>query len=276
MTGTPTTSENYILGHSEQALQRLMRQSDFWADHTRSFLQRAGLQPGMRVLDLGSGAGDMALLAAALVGPSGSVVSVDRAPEAVQRATKRAAELQITHIRFVQADIDEFEPDGIFDALIGRLVLMYLPDPAATLRRLAAALAPGGIVAFQEYDMHAATAEPPLPVFDRGIEWIIGAFQGAGFPTRMGLRLYALFLDAGLPAPQVVLASRVEGGADSPSPAFFAETVRNLAPLIERMGLATRDEIGIDTLEERVRAEMLRQNGVIVPPSLIGAWTRTI
>ena len=275
MTGTPTTSENYILGHSEQALQRLMRQSDFWAEHTHSFLQRAGLRPGMRVLDLGSGAGDIALLAAALVGSSGSVVSVDRAPEAVQRATKRAAQLDVPNVRFVQADIDEYQPDGMFDAIIGRLVLMYLPDPAATLRRLAAALAPGGIVAFQEYDMHAATSEPPLPVFDRGVEWIIGAFRGAGLPTRMGLRLYALFLDAGLPAPQVVLATRV-GGADSPGPAFFAETVRNLAPLIERMGLAAHDEIGIDTLEERVRAEMLRQNGVIVPPSLIGAWTRKV
>jgi hypothetical protein len=158
--------------------------------------------------------------------------------------------------------------------VIGRLILMYLPDPAAVLRRLAASLAPGGIVAFQEYDMHAATSEPPLPVFDQGLRWIIGAFEGAGLPTRMGLHLHALFCAAGLPAPQIVPALRVEAGADSPGPAFFAETVRNLLPLIERMGLATRDEIGIDTLEERVRAEMLRQNGVIVPPSLIGAWAR--
>jgi SAM-dependent methyltransferase len=273
MTGTPTTSENYILGHSEQALQRLMRQSDFWAEHSRVFFQRTGLRPGMRVLDLGSGAGDIALLAAALVGPGGSVLSVDRAPEAVQRATARAAQVSAGNVQFVQADINTFEPEGAFDAVIGRLILMYLPDPAAVLRRLAASLAPGGIVAFQEYDMHAATSEPPLPVFDQGLRWIIGAFEGAGLPTRMGLRLHALFLAAGLPAPQIVPASRIEPG-DSPSPAFFAETVRNLAPLIERMGLATRDEIGIDTLEARVRADMLRHNAVLVPPSLIGAWAR--
>lgn len=274
MTGTPTTSETYILGHSEQALQRLMRQSDFWAEHSRAFFERAGLRPGMRVLDLGSGAGDIALLAASLVGPNGSVLSVDRAPEAVERATARAAQLNVANVQFVQGDVNTFEPDGAFDAVIGRLILMYLPDAAAVLRRLAAALTPGGIVAFQEYDMHAAASEPPLAVLDRGLQWIIGAFAGAGLPTRMGLRLHALFLAAGLPAPQIVLASRIEAGPDSPSPAFFAESVRNLAPLIERMGLATRDEIGIDTLEERVRAEMLRHNGVIVPPSLIGARTR--
>ena len=274
MTGTPTTSENYILGHSNQALARLMSQADFWADHTRAFLERAGLRPGMRVLDLGSGAGDVALLAASLVEPGGSVLSIDRAPEAIARASARAAQLNIGNVQFVQADITTFEPEGTFDSVIGRLILMYLPDPAAVLQRLAASLAPGGIIAFQEYDMHAATSEPPLPVFDQGIRWIIGAFEGAGLPTRMGLHLHALFCAAGLPAPQIILASRVEAGADSPGPAFFAETVRNLMPLIERMGLATRDEVGIDTLEERVRAEMLRQNGVIVPPSLIGAWAR--
>lgn len=274
MTGTEMARGDYILGHSEHALQRLMRQSDFWAEHSRVFFQRTGLRPGMRVLDLGSGAGDVALLAASLVEPGGSVLSIDRAPEAVARASARAAQLNIGNVQCVQADVNDFEPEGAFDAVIGRLILMYLPDPAAVLRRLRAYIRPGGIVAFQEYDMHAATSEPLLPVLDQGLRWIIGAFEGAGLPTRMGLRLHALFHAAGLTTPQISLASRVEAGADSPGPAFFAETVRNLLPLIERMGLATRDEIGIDTLEARVRADMLRHNAVIVPPSLIGAWAR--
>lgn len=144
MTSVAITSDTYILGHDEQALERLIRQSDYWAADTRAFLQRAGLAPGMRVLDLGNGAGDVALLAATLVVSSGVVVSVDRAPEAMQRATQRAAQLNIANVQFMQADINAFEPEGMFDAIIRRLVLMYLPDPAAVLRQLAAHVTPGG------------------------------------------------------------------------------------------------------------------------------------
>ncbi|HEU5011641.1 MAG TPA: class I SAM-dependent methyltransferase [Roseiflexaceae bacterium] len=274
MTSTVTASDNYILGHDEQALERLIRQSDYWAEDTRAFLQRAGLQPGMRVLDLGSGAGDVALLAAALVGPRGSVVSVDRAPEAVERATQRAAQLNVANVQFVQADINAFEPEGMFDAVIGRLVLLYLPDPAAVLRRLAASVTPNGIIAMQDFDMQAALSEPPCPTFERGMDWIRGSFTHAQIPIRVGLYLHAIYLAAGLPAPQMVLNGRVEGAADSPGPAYLAATVRNLLPLIEKSGLATRNEIDIDTLADRIRAEMLRQHSVIMPPSLIGAWVQ--
>lgn len=268
------TQDTYILGHHNEALDRLIRQSDFWSADTRAFLQRAGLAPGMRVLDLGSGAGDVAFLAATLVGPEGSVVSVDRAPEAVERATQRASQLGITNVQFIHADLNDFVPEGMFDALIGRLVLMYLPDLANTLRRLANSVRPEGIIAFQEFDMQAATSEPPLPIFDRGMRWIIEAFTSAHLPTRLGLRLHAVYLAAGLPAPFLSLASRIEATADSPTPDYFVATVRNLLPLLERHGIATRDEVAIDTLAERVRAEIIQAHAVIVPPSLIGAWVR--
>jgi ubiquinone/menaquinone biosynthesis C-methylase UbiE len=90
----------------------------------------AGLGTGMRVLDLGLGAGDVAMLAARLVGREGEVVGVERDPEAVASATARVAQAGLSNVRFTQGDAQKL--DGVaagFDAAVGRLVLMYLPNP---------------------------------------------------------------------------------------------------------------------------------------------------
>ena len=70
----------YVCGHSGGELERLEMQGDFFAGMTRSILADAGLVPGMRVLDIGCGAGDVSFLAAEMVGPSGWVMGIDRVP----------------------------------------------------------------------------------------------------------------------------------------------------------------------------------------------------
>jgi ubiquinone/menaquinone biosynthesis C-methylase UbiE len=94
----------------------------------------------MRVLDLGSGAGDVGFVAAELVGWGGEVIGIDQSPDCVAKATVRAAERGLSNVRFVVGDIHDRAPDGRFDAIIARLVLMYVPDPAAVLRTQAALL----------------------------------------------------------------------------------------------------------------------------------------
>jgi trans-aconitate methyltransferase len=77
------------------------------------------------------------------------VIGVDRSARAIDLAQRRAAAAgRNNRVRFVTADLDTFTPDEPCDAVIGRLVLMYLRDPAATLRRLCAHLRPGGVIAF--------------------------------------------------------------------------------------------------------------------------------
>ena len=72
----------YVLGHAETELQRLMTQSRLFEPFTAQVFRDAGLAPGMRVLDVGSGSGDVAFLAARMVEPSGQAVGVDRSPVA--------------------------------------------------------------------------------------------------------------------------------------------------------------------------------------------------
>jgi ubiquinone/menaquinone biosynthesis C-methylase UbiE len=132
-------------------------QGAFIQDLTEDALRRAGIKRGMSVLDLGCGVGDVSLTVGRLVGPTGTVLGIDRSSEAIATAQRRVVEAgQCYWVRFAMAEIDAFSPDQVFDAIIGRPILTYLPDPAAMLRRLATHLRPGGIMAFQELAMPAA------------------------------------------------------------------------------------------------------------------------
>ena len=265
----------YILGHDGDELDRLIDQARFFGDLTDEVLGRAGIGPGMRVLDVGCGAGDVSFLAARRVGPTGTVLGVDRAPEAVEVAERRAREAGLTNVSFAVHDLSDVTLTGPVDALIGRLVLMYLRDPAAALRRLLDDVKPGGVVAFQEMDMGTATCEPDCPLFATTGERIIQTFVRAGLDHRTGLKLARIYRNAGLPAPQTLQGARVESGPDSPVYAWLAQTTRTLLPLMERTGVASAAEVGVDTLEVRLREAVVAADATIVPPPLIGAWTRT-
>src|SRR5262249_49399542 len=138
------------LGSSESELDRLKRQADLIGQFTERLFRDAGIARGSRVLDIGSGAGDVSLLLAQIVGPSGTVVGIERNAEPIARARWRTNEMQLRNVTFVQSDVTNPPLEGRFDAIVGRLVLMYLPDPVATLDSLIARLREGGVVAFIE------------------------------------------------------------------------------------------------------------------------------
>src|SRR6516162_4972424 len=129
-------ANEYALGYSERELERLRRQAQLVNPITRQYLIEAGLAPGMCVLDVGSGAGDVAFLAAELVGPSGQVVGVDRSRDALVFARSRAKEQSLADVTFVESELAAMSFDQHFDAAIGRYVLCFQPDPAALLRKI--------------------------------------------------------------------------------------------------------------------------------------------
>lgn len=274
MHATPTADSAYVLGHANRELDRLIEQARFIGDLTAQVLTLAGLGEGMRVLDVGCGAGDVSLLAAQFVGPTGSVLGVDRSAEAIQVAEQRAMQAGLTNVRFQVTDVTELVIEEPVDALVGRLVLMYFADPAAVLRRLAAFVAPGGIIAFHELDTDGAKSEPPCPLFESTGERIIRTFERAGADPRAGTKLSRYFVDAELPAPQMILGGRVEHGPDSVVYEWVAQLARTLLPAMQRTGVATPDEVGIDTLASRLRDEAVALNAVLLAPPFIGAWTR--
>lgn len=142
----------YVLGHSVPELERLITQSQLVEPFTEQFFHDAGITTGMRVLDLGCGAGDISFLTARMVGPTGHVVGVDRSPAAVATASRRARDLDLPNARFVVGEAGELADEEPFDAAVGRFVLMFCPDPVAVLRQVMARVRPGGLIAFQEAD----------------------------------------------------------------------------------------------------------------------------
>jgi ubiquinone/menaquinone biosynthesis C-methylase UbiE len=113
-------SGRYVLGHSYGELDRLVFQARLIEPITRRFFATAGIARGMRVLDIGSGVGDVAFLAAELVGDAGEVIGVDRAPAALEVARRRADSLAASNVTFLDGDPAEVMFDRPFDAIVGR------------------------------------------------------------------------------------------------------------------------------------------------------------
>lgn len=268
-----TAEQSYIFdaGAAEEA-ERLLAQGAIGDPMTRRFFVEAGLAPGMRVLDLGSGAGNVAVLAAELVGPGGSVVGVDRDPDAVERARRLVAARNLPNIEFRVADVQALAGvEAGFDAVVGRFILMYQPDPVATLRQAVSRLRPGGVVCLHEVDATPPWAYPEGPTWRRAHTWVLDAFAKAGVNERMGLALNAVFRAAGLPHPRMRLEAFIGGGPDAPT-WVAANLVEGMLPLMERLGVATRDEVDPADLADRMLAELAADDGVMVIPLQIGAW----
>jgi SAM-dependent methyltransferase len=268
-------SDSYALGRSTAETRRLIRQAQIYGPITRQFLVSAGIGTGMKVLDVGSGAGDVALLLADLVGPRGGVVGVEMNPVILETARARVDAVGWTNVTFLDGDVTSVALEDDFDAVVGRWVLMYLPDPVAVLRRLLGRLRPGGIVAFQENDFtYPPTTFPPAHLHQQVMRWTTPPPGSPGPDQQMGSKLYRTYLDAGLPEPQLRLDTPVGGGEDWPGYAYVADTVRSLLPMMEQMGVVSAEDVDIETLADRLRAEALELRGVQMLPIVMGAWAR--
>jgi arsenite methyltransferase len=204
----------------------------------------AALQPGERVLDLGSGAGFDAFLAARQVGSAGRVIGVDMTPEMIARARANQATVGLDNIEFRQGDIEQLPVDtASVDVIMSNCVINLAPDKAAVFREAFRVLAPGGRLAISDIvamgDMPLALAEDPAaytgcvagaaPVAD-----IERALADAGFrDVRITLRAdsAALVQDWTPGAERVVASALIEGvkpsaGRDIVPPVACCDTVR--------------------------------------------------
>jgi SAM-dependent methyltransferase len=246
---------DYLLQGDDEG-RRLMRQAAFLAPHTERALRAAGIGPGKRVLDLGCGMADVALLAAGL---GAEVVSIERDPNVAAAARERAG----NRVEVVVGDIAAAEVSGTFDVICGRLILMYVRDPAAVLRELVArTLRPGGTVAFVEYDFRSTLMLPGPPLIRETIATVCRIISAAGFHGDLGLRLPEVYAAAGLgvPALDAFLWTVTQG--DDLGPAMAASVLRNTLPLGEKLGVVKAADVDLPTLEARLRAEIGTTPGI--------------
>lgn len=264
----------YLFDRREEE-RRLIAQSRLFDPLTERLFRAAGLRRGMRVLDLGAGVGDTSMLAARMVGPRGSVLGVDVSAEPLVAARSRAARAGFHNVEFLQGDGLSLDLETRkFDAVVGRLILMYVPDPAAVVRAAAARLRGGGLICFQEVVATFDACYPPSPLWEQARAWFLATTARARVEPRMGLRLFDTFVAAGLPEPDLRLEAAIGGGKDAPAFAW-ADVLGGMVPLMERFGIATAREVDAATLADRLLAEVTSRGGVVVAPLLVGAWART-
>jgi ubiquinone/menaquinone biosynthesis C-methylase UbiE len=264
---------DYALGRTQAEYQRLIEQADILRPITERMLLAAGVKPGARVLDVGCGVGDVSFLVASLVGPGGSVVGVDLDAEALKFADERRAAEGIANVEFRQSDARSADSGRLFDAAVGRLVLLYMNDPTEALRQIAERVRPGGIVAFQEpvgrSRVGTATRQP---AFAQLQDFLWETFERSGARPDLGEELYWRMLDAGLEPDPKPFAEIPLGRADV---AYYRWSVfaQNVLPKIVKYGVAAEKDI-LDLLE-RLHREMIPSRGLFPLNSLmVCQWAR--
>jgi SAM-dependent methyltransferase len=249
MNATPSAAESgstYVLGHTDVEVQRLLLQGRLYNDYTEHALRLAGLRPGMRVLDVGCGPGDVSFVAARLVSPTGTVLGVDAAPEMIGLARVRAAEQGLSAVHFTQAAIDAIALDEPVD----------------------------GIVAFSENDITGARSIPDIPLFQQVTTGIVRAFEAMGLNTRFGTTLHTIFADAGLGAPHLTLGTPIGTAAETDILAYAAKVWRLVSPVAQQMGLAIDELADTDNFVSQFREQAIEVNALITMPPIITAWTQ--
>jgi ubiquinone/menaquinone biosynthesis C-methylase UbiE len=261
----------YVLGHSDRELDRLHRQALLFGDLTRDLLVRAGLKSGMRVLDIGCGVGDVSVIAADLVTAQGSVTGIDPSQEALAVARARLDALGKPWVRFTPGTLESLEDAAGFDAAIGRFILIHLADPAEALSQLRSRLRPGAVMSFIEFDLSTAAAYPPLPLLQECVGWVGEVYRRMGRQLDMGVGLFAAFRAAGL-KPEMAGLTRITSSDDETGVDFLVESVRSLLPAMEKLGIATRDVVKVDTLRDRLLRESASGDHCVFYPRVVGAW----
>jgi ubiquinone/menaquinone biosynthesis C-methylase UbiE len=265
----------YILGHSEREIQRLIHQAAILRPTTERLLREIGLRKGMRVLDLGCGAGDVSMLAAELVGPAGVVIGIDRNPEVLIVARERCREAKLKQVEFKETSLELLADVVPFDAVVGRYVLLHQADPIGFLRAAAAQVRPGGILALHEIGSFGEVAETDsgTPLLRQVRKWLLEFFQ-SGLPHfDVGQRLVERFYMAELPQPRMFCELPVGGGSDSTLSDWMVETLETTLPQLIKAGVIT-EEIDIEALRANIADEVREARLQVVGPAQICAWIR--
>jgi SAM-dependent methyltransferase len=266
------STQRYSLGSHADELERLDHQAAAIERPTRVLLQAAGITSGMRVLDLGTGLGHVARMAGEMVGPTGSVLGIDQSADAIAVAQQRTRDAGASQVTFLTGDVTTWQTDQRFDAIVGRLVLFHVPDPAALVRRQIEALHPGGRFVALDFDLGGTRAEPRVDVVTQAVGWVEDAFRAAGAWPRIGARLGTILGREGLIAVNTFGIQAYLSSDDSSGARLLAGVVRSLAPVIIRHGIASAEDLGLSTLEARIAEQVRAADAVILPPTVVGAW----
>lgn len=194
------TERDYVLGTHDQEVFRLGLQHQVWRPRVWSCWRGAGVGPGQRVLDLGCGPGYATTDLAELVGPSGSVVGLERSARFAGIARARAAGLGLANVEVHELDLmTDPWPAGAFDAVWCRWVAIFVASPETLVANIRRVLRPGGVAIFHEYvDYGTWRVMPNQPALEEFTEIVMRSWRASGGDPNVARALPELLAKHGL------------------------------------------------------------------------------
>jgi SAM-dependent methyltransferase len=266
--------DNYALGRTPEEYDRLRAQARVWESATGRLLDRVGLAPGASCLDAGCGPGETMRLMAQRVGPAGGVlgIDVDTSLGAMAEATLHGAGHHHCHFHAHDLTAGGPIPGAPFDLVYARLLLFHLPQRRAVLATLWDAVAPGGHLVVQDYDLRTVDVLPALDSVDELGRVVIGAFTAVGCDVHAGARLPQLFVQAGVGVPDGTdVSGRIEPFGSGRN--MLEHVFRSLLPTALAHGVTTEAGAAA-TLAAIDRDAGDFADSPMLWPLLIGAWKR--
>lgn len=233
--------QRYVIRGGREGYERLKVLARARWEDTAALLNRVGVRPGWRCLDIGCGSGDVTLEVARMVGENGSVVGIDMDAMKLDLARTEAVERGLQTIEFRVVDVNDWsEPLG-YDLVYCRFLLQHLSQPLDLIRRMWAAVKSGGALVVEDTDFDGLHCEPPNAGFDFYARAYPSTLARYGGDASLGRKLYGLFLQADIPGPSVKLVQRVDASGGEKRLALL--TLEGSAESMIDAGLATPDTI---------------------------------
>lgn len=256
-----------VLGVSDEERQRLLAQAQELEPEARWLLDRLGVQPGWRAIDLGCGPIGILDLLSERVGPEGEVMGMDLESRFVDMARQIITERQLSNVRLLEGDAtDTGLPRASFELVHERLLLI---GPARTqiLSEMVALARPGGIVAIQEIDLPTSYCEPAHPAWDTLLEAFQAAVYRSAADLSIGRRLPALLRQAGLIEVQAEAHARLA----RPGESRRMQLLSLLEP-VRRAGVFSNAELNEHMAA--LRGHLEDPNTLVLPGVWFQAWGR--
>jgi predicted O-methyltransferase YrrM len=231
--------DDYVLRGGDQGAERLRLLASVKWPTTKTLLNRVGLGPGMRCLDVGCGIGAVTLQMAGVVGPTGLAVGVDRDERCLELARLDARRLGL-NAAFRAGSATDFQERSAYDLVFGRFVLTHLPEPAKALEGMVQAARPSGVVVVEDIQFSGHFSHPACSAFDRYVYLYQEVVRRKGGDPNIGPRLPEMLLDAGLADVDLeVIQPTYRLG---PGKQIAAVTMEHIREAVVAAGLASDEE----------------------------------
>jgi len=272
-TQSSVTLDAYPLGRTSPEYQRLRLQAKMWEPTTQRVLQEIGLCAGMRCLDVGCGPGEVMRLMGEMAGPAGQVTGIDLDGRLGREALDVLSATTNSRFKFIEANVEAIEavPGQLFDIVYGRLILLYVHDLRALLRKLYAWTKPGGYIILQEYDMRPVDIFPTRQAADELARVILGTFEQSGCDIGLGSKLATCFVEAGLGHPDGTDVTGIVAPLEQMSGQLLG-VYRSLLPRALQLGITSevRSQVFLDEFDKMLNEPA----SYALMPLLISAWKR--